>query len=167
VKTVGSGEHHGLLLAVADHVSGLTPGDKPGNRIPLLPVEAADLGNLAWRIDFGADDEPTLQINTEYGDWRAAARSPQFMALVYPAALEQILAKVFLIEEYYSADDNSDWQALWLRFASTLPGVDGLPDQDDSESDKMSWIQDAVMGFCRAHRFRQYFATAGTGGSAS
>lgn len=152
VKVIGKGERHGQILAEGDRIRCVAPDGDPGSRIPLLPVESADLGQLAWRLDFGADDEPRLLINSDFGDWRSMARAPEFMLLVYPAIVEQVLTKILLIDEHRDVED-ANWRSLWLRFAATL--VPNVPKEEDADIEAISWIQEVVRVFSRKHRLMQ------------
>jgi hypothetical protein len=156
VKVVTNTEPHGLLLAEADQIRPYKPSDEDESRIPLLPVVPDEsLANEIWRLEF--DDQQTLlKVNLELGNWRAVARDPGFVALVYPAVFRAILLRILVQEGYRDTDDMDDWRARWLRFAVALPGVSEPPaENDDAKLDE--WIDSAAFAFCRHHNIRTIF----------
>jgi hypothetical protein len=164
VKVMENGVPRGRILAEGDRIPVVAPGEKAGSRIPLLVVEPADLGHLAWRLDFGHDDEPRLLVTKKVVDWRALARSPDFMLLVYPTVLEQVLTKVLLIDEFSDLDDLSDWRARWLRFAAAVNRGGDMPDENDTYSVCASWIKDTVNAFGKTQRLMARFGGQVLGG---
>ena len=150
VKVVTGTDPHGLLLAEADQIRPRRSADEDQNRIPLLPVVPDDsMGDELWRLEF--DDQQTLLlINSSLGDWRAVARDPVFISLVYPSVFRAVLWRILHIEECRDMDDPDDWCSRWLRFTVSLPGVSNPP--DDSDGDGLdAWIGTAVNAFCRRH----------------
>ena len=121
VKVVTAADPHGLLLAEADQIRPRKASDDDENRIPLLPVVPEDLGDEIWRLEF--DDQQTLlKVNSVLGDWRALARDPVFLALVYPAVVRRVLWRIVKEEDHYrDTGDNDDWRSRWLQFAVALP----------------------------------------------
>ena len=154
--TQANGEH--VLLAVADRIP-LAQPDQNADQESLLEAVPAALGDELWRLDL--DNEPRLLVsNSAAADWRQLAKSPIFVALVYPAVLRQILANV-LQQEHRDTDDDSDWRSKWLRFATLLPGVDPeLPDKDADDDECGRWADDAVAAFAKKLALKEKFKTA-------
>jgi hypothetical protein len=157
LKITQAGDKH-ILLGVADRIPAGSPSDD-ADREPLLPVVPAQLGDEIWQLD--ASDEPRLLVNKSVvSDWRQLAISPVFVALVYPAALRQILESILLWQQHRDVDDEYDWRSKWLRFAIFLPGVDReLPDKEDEDATKQ-WIADAVAAFSEKLTLGEKFAEA-------
>jgi hypothetical protein len=160
VKVTSSGERPGLLLAEADQIRARDVEEEPDQRIPLLPLVPADLGQEVWRIDITEASGSQLQVNEKVGDWKAVALSPAFRSLIFPAALRQVLSYVVLIRETRNTENPEDWRCRWLQFASSLPGVADLPPADSDELDDWDqWIDSVVASFSRQHQtFNQYKA---------
>lgn len=126
VKVVTSADPHGLLLAEADQIRPRKSTDEDQNRIPLLPVvpdENMDEENMdeeIWRLEF--DDQQTLlKVNSRLGDWRALARDPVFLALVYPAVFRAVLWRILLQEKHRDTEDQDDWRSRWILSPSAFP----------------------------------------------
>ena len=161
VKVVDRRQALGRILAVADKLVPLREEDEAAERGNLLPVEYRDLGAQIWRLDL--TDSPILELNNRVDGIADVARSDgQFLALVYPEALRQILLRVVLSDREGITDpdmDPDDWRCQWLRFAGSLPGVAApVPGLDDDEL--RDWVDDAVSAFCSWQETRQRFAAA-------
>ncbi|CAN0483407.1 unnamed protein product, partial [Phaeothamnion confervicola] len=164
VKITSGTERKGLLLAEADGIRPKQLEDREEKRTPLLQVQSDEnLGEQIFKVDFS--DRPILLVNRRVGDWRALAKEPIFVALVYPSVLREILTRVLKIEEHDDPDDHEDWRAQWLRFALLLNGVRDVPDVGkDSEEDVDNWIEEVVSAFCRRFHILKYYErfSAGT-----
>lgn len=162
VKVVTAADPHGLLLAEADQIRPRNSTDEDENRIPLLPVVPDEnLGDEIWRLEF--DDQQTLlKVNSALGDWRALARDPVFLSLVYPSVFRAVLWRVLAQEAHRNTKDADDWRSRWLRFAAGLPGVGDLPAGDD-ETRLDDWIDTAASAFCRRHNIRSTYERYWTG----
>jgi len=156
VKVVTSADPHGLLLAEADQIRPRKHIEEDENRVPLLPVVPDDsMGDEIWRLEF--DDQQTLlRVNSTLGDWRAMARHPAFVSLVYPAVLRIVLSRILKQENHRDTDDQDDWRSRWLSFAVRLPGVEDPPGEDD-EAHLDDWIDNTASAFCRQHNIRQSY----------
>jgi len=163
VKVVEPGPER-LLLAWADAVTPLAPDEVQTGRRSILPVETVDLGPLVWRLRFEGN-EVRLQLNSairEPRDITLLARDPDFIALVYPAAIRQILERLLLGPEHDSVDDDNDW----LVFAAQLAGRPA-PARDDAAVDANDdsaftdevddWVKDAIEGFCQQQHAAEQF----------
>ncbi|MEJ7626417.1 MAG: Abi family protein [Ferruginibacter sp.] len=86
----------GLLLGSAKGIPVITDGT-PNDRIPLLPVNPADLGNQFWKLSFDSGEEgrPILEINRNLPDPFEMARNDiKFISLVYPVAFRGVLVRL-------------------------------------------------------------------------
>lgn len=162
VKVVTTADPNGLLLAEADQIRPRKSTDEDENCIPLLPVVPDEnLGDEIWRLEF--DDQQTLlKVNSALGDWRALARDPVFLALVYPSVFRAVLWRVLVQEKHRDTEDADDWRSRWLRFAAGLPGV-GDPPSEDDEARLDGWIDSAASAFCRRHNIRATYERYWTG----
>ena len=159
VKVTSVGERAGVLLAEADRIPISDDEEQPDHRIALLPPLGEDLGQETWRVNYDRTSGPVLLVNNRLGDWKAIAASPLFRSLVYPAAMREVLWRVYKIEETRDMDDHDSWGSRWLRFASSLPGV-GRPPVDSNEDDAWDdWITDAVDSFARKHQMVEHYRT--------
>lgn len=141
-------EHH-KLLGEADGIPFVMPGDVDDRRRHLLVPEPDELGQLAWKLDFDSEP-PRLKINRDARpSWKEMARSPQFMSLVFPEILRQMLLHV-LFEEKWSEEDDEEgsWQTNWILFAKNLGALGEVP-RKEAEIERKSWVDEAVRAFSR------------------
>jgi hypothetical protein len=142
VKLVDGEEHR--VVAVADDI--VVSEEKPEieGRMPLLPVSFTDsLGEQAWRIAFEPNG-PVLELNNRIDSIKEVAKSDAaFFALVYPAAVRQVLTQILLVESHAAHDDGDEWWNYWLRWAARFAAP--LPNDAD---DAPMWIDDVVEAFC-------------------
>ena len=139
---------HGKLLAVADKIRPVKPEEGDSGRSCILPVKSEEM-NCIWRIDFEGDD-PILLISKKAGSKDLISQSPEFISLVYPSVLREILFRI----KIYEADadwqeDEGSWQNQWFRFVRFLPGVGEPPDLSDDDLRYKQWVEDAVGAFSR------------------
>ena len=155
IKVVGqSGGEHRIIASSSDTVISCDRGGS-GARLPLLPVNFDDLGDQVWRIHFEAD-QPVLELNNRIDAIERLARSdPRFFALVYPAAVREVLTRYVMIEQREDGDEESEWPAFWIRWARELTG-EALPSDAD---DRSVWIDDVVVAFCSLHRTAEKMRT--------
>lgn len=152
VRVTAASGRPGILLGEVDRLRPVAPAEEPDNRIPLLPPVPGDIGEELWRIEF--DGRPLLRVNSRLPDWRQTVLSDTFRALVYPAALRQVLQFILFRERYEPAEDFDDWRSRWLLFASRIPGVGAVPRDKDEYDD---WIDNAVEAFARHFGMRTRF----------
>ena len=146
VKVVSNDEPRGQLLGVADRIHPTDVALDRTRRIPLINVQGHDLGREVWKLDFS--DEPILLVNYRMANKHTLVRSPMFQSLVLPEVLRSILTRILLVDEFRYFEDEDDWAARWLRFASSFPGAGEVPEDADAEMDA-EWIDSAVSAFCQ------------------
>jgi hypothetical protein len=163
VKVLGTGAGDGRILAEAEGLHPQDPEEVHADKKPLFVPRAADLGDEVWRlvIDEGAE-APYLEVNRNLGDWKAIARSPHFIWLIYPMVLRRVLETAL---EGDGADglDADDWKVRWIRFAARLPGMTPPLGEESTEDDRHQWVEAAVAAFCRRQRFRELYEKVLTG----
>lgn len=157
VKVTSTGERAGVLLAEGDQIPLKDDEEQPDNRIPLLPPAPGELGQETWRVDLSGANGPLLLVNKNVGDWKAAAASPIFRSLVYPAAMRQVLWHIYKVEGSPSTEDPENWGSRWLRFAAALPGVGDSPGEGRDDAEWEAWITNAVESFSKQHRMLDHY----------
>lgn len=142
VKIVAS---DGRILASSDDIR---PDDRrAGEREALLQVRSQPLGELPWTVDFGANGQTFLIVNSRIPAAETWIESdPIASALVLPAALRTILTRLL-------ADDGfreGDWGRAWAAWAATMSPTEmpGIEDVDDHEG----WVEQTVAAFADYHR---------------
>ena len=132
------------IMAVADDMVVSEERRETSGRVPLLPVNFTDaLGQQAWRIAFEPNG-PVLELNNRIDAIKDLARNDAaFFALVYPAAVRQVLAQILLVEGYDAQQDGDEWWSLWLRWAAHYAGSPPRHSED-----AQLWIDDVVSAFC-------------------
>lgn len=145
VKIVDNTANDHRIVAVADDI--VVSLEKPGTsgRLPLLPVNFSDaLGQQAWRIAFESNG-PVLELNNRIDDIKDMAKNDAaFFALVYPAAVRQILTQILLVDQQDWHEEGDEWWNFWLRWAAYFSGP--LPRDGDEAP---FWIDDVVSAFSR------------------
>lgn len=85
-------EHH-KLLGEADGIPFVKAGEEDDRRQHLLVPVPDALDQQLWKLDFESDP-PRLLVNKDAKpSWKEMARSPHFIALVYPEILRRMLAR--------------------------------------------------------------------------
>ncbi len=149
VKVVDKTSSFGRILADADKIA---PETARAKQIPLLPVQPCDLGELAWRLDFEMDI-PVLLVNNRIDPqiMDIVRRDPAWHALVFPAAIREVLSRILLVEDRDDPWSDDDPYALWLRWGSDLVGSSPPQSDDDDEgaldTEKRDWIDRVVVAF--------------------
>jgi hypothetical protein len=137
------------ILAVADDIRVTERAPGAGSRAPLLPVQFSEgLGEQAWRIAF-EPDSAVLELNSRIaGIEKMAKDDPLFFALVYPAAVREILTRILLVERYSAVERSDEWWSLWIQWASHYSSAPLPTDEDEAQR----WIEEVVGAFCEEHR---------------
>ncbi len=152
------------LLARADSISPMSPHEAKTGRKSILPVELVDLDDQVWRVNMDDPDQPILQLNksiNEPNDISAMAKEGDFLGLVYPAIMREILS--ILLHKDTTADETHQWIVFGSRMAGCTP-----PDNDefDESSDEdfvkecRDWIEKAVTGFASHFEVSRAFVTS-------
>jgi len=146
-------ENH-KLLGEADGIHFVKAGEASDQRQPLLEPVPDALDQLLWKLNFETDP-PQLLVNKDAKPtWRDLARSPQFIALVYPEVLRRLLTRSLIGQDaWIEEDDEGGWKADWVRFARSLGGLGPVP-LPDREEEREAWIEEAVAVFARRHELR-------------
>jgi hypothetical protein len=153
VKVVdnSAGEHR--IVAAADDITIAEKKPDEASRRSLLPVNFCELGDQVWRVTFDANG-PVLDLNGSIPNIEVQAKSDaRFFALVYPAAVREILTRILLVDDYEPAEESDEWWSLWLRWGAELTD-DAVPDEAD---DREVWIEEVVAAFCGRHQVASRF----------
>lgn len=149
VQPPGKEQHK--LVAEADGLSFVKAGEADDNRRHLLEPVPDALDQQLWKLDFESDP-PRLLVNKDaQPSWKEMARSPQFIALVYPEVMRRILSRA--LEDWTEEDDEGGWQADWVCFAKRLGGLGTVP-SSEQRADRENWIEEAVSAFTRKQQSR-------------
>ena len=162
-------EPHGLLLAEADRIPLRGPEETEENRDTIFPVVPTELGDELWKVSF-ENERPRLLVNLHAaGNYKQFTLHPAFIALVYPAAMREVLWHIVYVEGHRDFDDAANDYSRWMRFAVEVLGVgeppkaeDGVDDADEVED----WVASAVAAFSRKHgllgKFEAFLAEGGS-----
>lgn len=162
LKVVDETSARGRILAEASGITATASGRKS-----LLPVDFRDdLEPEIWRLCIDEDDWPKLEVSNSLApvNMRDVVRADaDFRALVLPEALRQLLRYVVhrRLEDLDSCSQD-EWTSCWVRFASRLPGMEGIPIPKcgDPESVKEGWVEAAVQAFCKIHSLHRHYQAA-------
>ena len=163
IKIVDKTSTHGRILASVDKIRPAGGDNQPVGSRSLLFVEYEDLGHTVWQLDLDGD-WPVLRLNRTVDEISLIASSDsRFLSLVYPEVLRQILTRILIVDEHTDPDCDDDWPSLWLKLASSLPGM-SVPYQT-SKAGRRTWIENAVEAFCAnfnlLDKFHQAFESTG------
>lgn len=155
VKVTAFGNVH-KLLAEANAIPLITPDNEASKTSPLLDVEPTNqLGDEIYRVGFPEDEKPILYMNSEVGNYKIIGKSSAFLSLALPAIVREILFKIVVIHDWNDDTNMDDWRSRWIRFATSLPGSDELP--NTNIDDRLDWIQDTVSLFAKKEKLRAQF----------
>ena len=147
------GQEHHKLLGEADGIPFVKLGEDMTHRRPLLEPVPDELDQLLWKLDLECDP-PRLLVNRDARPtWKEMARSPYFTALVYPEVLRRLLTHTLVEDEWAQDDEDTSWEADWVRFARSLGGLAEPPPPDDKDG-RQAWIDEAVSAFARRHQLK-------------
>lgn len=150
-------EEKGIILGYADKLS-LADDDKK-SRSSIFYVHAVQMNtNEVWRMNFDTDGDgtPVLEINKAIEGIRDIARSDiKFLALVFPAAVRMILARI--AEENSFDREGDNWSSKWIVFTQDVLGIHTTPENNKDEETLKDWCDDVVRSFCIKNKlFDQY-----------
>ncbi len=148
------GQEHHKLLGEADALPFVKAGEADDHRRHLLVPVPDALDQQLWKLDFDSDP-PKLLVNKDAKpSWKEMARSPHFIALVYPEVLRRVLTRALIGDDAWTEDDeDTGWQDDWVKFAKNLGGLASVP-PPDPQTDRENWIEEAVSSFCRRLELR-------------
>lgn len=156
IKIVDPDDPRKRLLAFADKIAPAEREDIESGRQSILPVEYVDLGQQIWNLRMDESLEPVLQLNstiTEPVGVASLAKTSEFIALVYPSVIRQILSRLLLESDEPAMSTDHDW----IKFGNSLlsricPNPEDYEDNDeDFLRTAREWIDDVVGEFCH-HR---------------
>lgn len=149
VKVVDNALNDHRIVAVAEDIVVSAERPDAAGRTPLLPVNFSDaLGQQAWRIAFEPNG-PVLELNNRIPNVQDVAKNDAaFFALVYPAAVREVLTQILLVESRDAHEEGDDWWNLWLRWAARYAAAVLPRDEDEARF----WIDDVVSAFCADRR---------------
>ena len=142
------GQESRKLVGEADGIQPVKAGEADDRRRHLLVPVPDALDQELWRLDL-EHEPPQLLVNRDARpSWKDLARSPHFIALVYPEVLRRILTKILVDDSWSEEDEDSEWKSDWFRFARNLGGLPDLPPPSLKE-EREAWIAEAVAAFAR------------------
>lgn len=126
----------------------------------LLHVEIVnDLQQEVWRLDFGDEELPVLQLNDSIvGVAHIVEHDPTFRSLVIPEILRSILQRAVLVARIDPDDPEPNAWTDWLVFAkrqtpdTDVPALTDLSDSGERDA-ALSWIEDVVSRFAAQRGF--------------
>lgn len=145
VRVLDPERSDGRLLAVARSIHPASDSKDGMGRDTLLPVRSRDLAQVPWRIDFPSDDEgmPWLVINNRIpGAIEKLQGDPLFQALVFPAAVREVISRIYLNGDGWPEDS---WQRKWLDYGRRLIDEDWPKMGEVDEAP--SWIENVANEF--------------------
>lgn len=120
----------------------------------LLPVEVVnDLGQEVWRLEFGDEELPVLQLNGSIaGIAHIVEHDAAFRSLVVPEIFRSILQRAILVARIDPDDPDANAWTDWLALARTHASNSDLPalaDPSDTDAREAAfvWIEKAVGRF--------------------
>lgn len=147
------GQENHKLVGEVDGIQPVKAGEADDRRRPLIVPVPDALDQELWKLDL-EHEPPQLLVNRDaLPSWKDLARSPHFIALVYPEVLRRILAKILLEEDWSDDGEESDWQSDWIRFARNLGGLAPVP-LPGQRQDREAWVEEAVAAFARRMQLR-------------
>ncbi|MHA7836109.1 MAG: hypothetical protein ACX98W_01465 [bacterium] len=161
LKVIDETSEHGRILAVADGVTPRDPEADQENRMPILPVEATDLQDAVWKVDF-EQGGPVLAVNRHIENiYGIVGSDPTFQALVFPEAVRRVLE--WIVRPGSDPDpwgDIDEWETRWLRYAMRFNSSEPPGGEDKTDDQRTEWIDAVVAGFCKWLGARQNFEAA-------
>lgn len=148
VLVVDESGKHALILGAGEGFKASGGESDEENRSSLLAVVARPMGALPWTVEFANDGKPTLALNQHIPGAMEKMRScPVFHALILPAAMRTILARLMTTQEI---DQDGDVYLRWKAFA--LQFTDSEPDTEDAEAFEI-WLDEVISEFSRRFDF--------------
>lgn len=155
--TVIAADDSGLLYGLSGDLRSRrkAAGDdvEPAVESMLHVVVADDLGQEVWRLDFGDEESPVLQLNKSIdGIDQIIERDAAFRALVIPEVFRTILQRAVLVAQVDPDDPEPNAWTDWLDLAKQqapeveVPALSDLSDTSQRDA-ALSWIELVVRQF--------------------
>ncbi len=139
------------ILGLADKIKPVINDKSESDYDEILPVKCGDLHGSIWKVEYSDDIGTTLIIDKKLGDKSILTVDVELRSLIAPAAMREILIRIFLYENNYNLDDREDWRTKWLIFCKGF-GVDEFPPDETDIEDIYEWIDNVVAKFCRINK---------------
>lgn len=147
------GQESRKLVGEVDGIQPVKAGEADDRRRHLLVPVPDALDQELWRLNL-EEEPPELLVNKDAKpSWKELARSPHFLALVYPEVLRRILWKILVDNKWSEENEEADWESDWIRFAKNLGGLPQLPLPSQNQ-ERDAWINEAVATFARRMQAR-------------
>lgn len=147
------GQESRKLVGEVDGIQPVKAGEADDRRRPLIVPVPDALDQELWKLDL-TQEPPQLLVNRDAKpSWKELARSPYFIALVYPEVLRRILTKVLIEDDWSDDDEGTDWESDWIHFARNLGGLPAVP-TSGLEQERAAWIEEATAAFARRMQLR-------------
>lgn len=146
----------GLLFGLS---ADIRPRQQPSDGVEtvaesLLQVEIVhDLGQEVWRLDFGDEERPVLQLNDSIPDIaHIVEHDLSFRSLVVPEIFRSILQHAILVARVDPDDPDANVWSDWLALAKAHSREAEVPEVTDTTAidgreAALAWIEAAVAGF--------------------
>jgi hypothetical protein len=149
---------HALILGSGEGLKETSGDAIAENRSSLLSVVVRQTP-VPWYVEFANDGRPTLVLSkTIPGALEKIRANPVFQALILPAAMREILSKIFRSEEI---DQDSEVYLRWLEFVMQFAETE--PNAEDGATFEI-WVEEVVADFAERFQFCTRLAEAIKGG---
>lgn len=163
VKVVEAGEKR-RILAWADAITPLSPDEVKSGKRSILPVETLDISPQVWKLRIESN-QFRLQLNSAIKEPRPItllAQETDFIALVYPAVIRQILKHLLLGPEANAVEPDHDWLIFGGSLANAAAPSRALDSEVGAEDEEYvaeveEWVEAAVCGFCQRQNCAEGF----------
>lgn len=120
----------------------------------LLPVRPRDLGQLLWKLEFSADEQPFLLYNKKLFELKnSLGRDPKVFAMLIPEILQQII-RWYLFSDDDEIIGNKHYQN-WKSFCEQLQGE--KIDIPEEYFEREQWLEGLISQFCQIHKFTDLY----------
>jgi len=160
LKVIDQSEKIGRILGLAENIRPIETGlQTNAGRRGILPVEAIDLGQQLWQLDF-RDHDVFLLVNSQIEHLPNQLQSdPASYALIYPEIIRRILYKA--IDQNVDLEEEEDrWPYLWLKFGRSFHPERMTPPSPAEGEAIDEWVESVVAEFCKQKSFRDRFTKA-------
>jgi hypothetical protein len=165
LKIVDRKNRFGRIHGIAENIRPEPTGkETPAGKRGILPIEARDLGEELWQLEFKSHDVFLLVNQDVPGLVERARTDPLFFAVVYPEVVRRVLTAAF-VENADIEEDDDRWPIAWLKFGKALHPLHAAPPTgSEREEERQEWIEDVIEAFCKKHQMKSQYARAARGG---